>query len=540
MKKITFLLAMLIIATSFSQTIITSENFNSGTLPAGWTAYNSFGNGDTEWTFGSNETPGEGATNDFLTNAAIFNDNVASNDGQHDFVYLWNGPYDVSSFTDVTLTYDYALNVLNSNDEFLYISLWDGTNAVWIPIKTYGEDTNPTTDFIDVVAAITANSGIDSTAIYFGFGYNDVDSDQAWGAGIDNVELSGNNPAVVGDSMYIHSATGTNISGNLTVIDHPNLNGNPNAKIVATHNWNENGLLNIKTVGVWYNGSNWTVYNEDLSAMVANVAFNIYIDGNDSNTITHIADAASVGSSVAYTVINDPLVNGDPNATIIIGKYRDANNVYNVDHYGLFYDGSFWNIFNEENNAIPNNAVFNVVLAPSENNVMAIQHQATVSNTSQYWTAIDDALLNNNPDAIITFSHNWGAAGDGSNVSLTDTHSLWYDASVNKWKIFNVDTNINMNTSARFNLLVMETPSALAVSENTLINFTIYPNPVSNVLNILLDKDFKNAEIFNLLGQKVKESNTKQIDVSNLENGVYLIKVTTLLNEFITKRFVKK
>ena len=82
--------------------------------------------------------------------------------------------------------------------------------------------------------------------------------------------------------------------------------------------------------------------------------------------------------------------------------------------------------------------------------------------------------------------------------------------------------------------------STAGINDNINLDFIVFPNPVSNLLNIQLNEEINNIEIFNLIGQKIIESNTKQINVSNLENGVYLIKVNTISNKSVTKRFVKK
>jgi hypothetical protein len=75
-------------------------------------------------------------------------------------------------------------------------------------------------------------------------------------------------------------------------------------------------------------------------------------------------------------------------------------------------------------------------------------------------------------------------------------------------------------------------------SENN-IDLQLFPNPVKDVLNIKMNDDLSQAIIYNLQGQKVIESTTKQINVSNLENGVYFIKVNSE-GKNATKRFIKK
>jgi hypothetical protein len=536
MKKITFLFAMLLLATiSFAQTVIYSEDFESG--GASWTDQN-LGDGDTFWAFDSGIVPGS-AVADFPTLAAVFDDDSSEDDGQHDYRILWHGSHDVSSYVNVTLNYEYALNVLGDGLEELTVNLWDNANTTWIPIVTYSTDTDPTADSIDVSAAILANPGIDSTALFFGFGYNDLDGGWAWGAGVDNIELTGE---LVDDKIIRHTATAANTSGNLTIIDHPLLNGNPSAIITVSHNWEESGMLNENRVGVWYDGSNWTIFNEDISSMSTGLAFNVYIAGSAANAYTHIATAAN--TSAAYTVIDDASVNGDPNAIIVLSTYWNPNGIYNPDHYGLFYDGNKWTIYNEENNAsnaVPMNSAFNVVLAPDGTAVKAIQHQATAANTTDYWTEIDNALLNGNPDANFVFTHNWGEAGDASNVIVENTQSIWYNDATSKWRIFNDDIS-NMNVDVKFNILVMSDTTASVVS-NELLSFNIFPNPVKDVLNVQSQDTISKIAIYNIMGQEVRvltpNSSNLEVDLSGLDAGVYVIKVLSNDKE-MSKKFIKK
>lgn len=73
--------------------------------------------------------------------------------------------------------------------------------------------------------------------------------------------------------------------------------------------------------------------------------------------------------------------------------------------------------------------------------------------------------------------------------------------------------------------------ASLANSSFDNANFTYYPNPVKNVLNLSYNKEISNVEVYNLLGQKVisNKLNTTdaQIDMSNLSNGAYMVKVTS-------------
>jgi hypothetical protein len=85
--------------------------------------------------------------------------------------------------------------------------------------------------------------------------------------------------------------------------------------------------------------------------------------------------------------------------------------------------------------------------------------------------------------------------------------------------------------------------ASLANSSFDNANFTFYPNPVKNVLNLSYDKEISNVEVYNLLGQKVIantiNANAAQIDMSSLSNGAYMVKVTSD-NQVKTLKVIKQ
>jgi len=60
--------------------------------------------------------------------------------------------------------------------------------------------------------------------------------------------------------------------------------------------------------------------------------------------------------------------------------------------------------------------------------------------------------------------------------------------------------------------------------------FSVYPNPAASVLNVSAAKNISKVELYNLLGQRVQshtvEATQKQLDISILQKGVYLMEVT--------------
>lgn len=71
---------------------------------------------------------------------------------------------------------------------------------------------------------------------------------------------------------------------------------------------------------------------------------------------------------------------------------------------------------------------------------------------------------------------------------------------------------------------------ALATDSFAEAQFSYYPNPTRNELNVTAAKNISKVELFNLLGQSVLSdtvnANQKQLNLSNLQSGVYLMEVT--------------
>ncbi|ANF50367.1 secretion protein [Chryseobacterium glaciei] len=77
-------------------------------------------------------------------------------------------------------------------------------------------------------------------------------------------------------------------------------------------------------------------------------------------------------------------------------------------------------------------------------------------------------------------------------------------------------------------LTVNATNSTLATAEVKKLQFGIYPNPTTDVLNIKTQDKITNAVIFDLSGKMINaQINNGQINVSSLTKGMYILKVVT-------------
>ncbi|MCF6348776.1 MAG: T9SS type A sorting domain-containing protein [Flavobacteriaceae bacterium] len=69
---------------------------------------------------------------------------------------------------------------------------------------------------------------------------------------------------------------------------------------------------------------------------------------------------------------------------------------------------------------------------------------------------------------------------------------------------------------------------------------TIYPNPSLGIFTIDLKNNIlKNAAVFTLSGQQVMEATTNEVNISNLSNGIYFVKITSQSGKTVTRKIIK-
>ncbi len=73
------------------------------------------------------------------------------------------------------------------------------------------------------------------------------------------------------------------------------------------------------------------------------------------------------------------------------------------------------------------------------------------------------------------------------------------------------------------------------------LDLSIYPNPTNNFVNIVTTESIEKIEIYDILGKIVKTQNKAvNVDLSDLPEGLYALKVTTINGKIATKKIVKK
>lgn len=82
--------------------------------------------------------------------------------------------------------------------------------------------------------------------------------------------------------------------------------------------------------------------------------------------------------------------------------------------------------------------------------------------------------------------------------------------------------SVKTGTDHTFRTKISNNTGTLNTEILSYIEFTIYPNPTTDYINLSTETD---AIIYDLYGNKVLEATSKQIDVKHLPKGMYIINV---------------
>jgi hypothetical protein len=296
-----------------------------------------------------------------------------------------------------------------------------------------------------------------------------------------------------GNGIFVHTATAGNISGSNTSMDNALTNGNPNALVFITSNYNPGGVGGTddgRLNGVYYNGSKWGVSNQDGGSISANLAFNVLTLVPNPAVFVHMTTASNSEANISN--MDNALTNSNPNAVVFITQRLDlaggVGGVSNNHSTGVYYEpgAKQWGVFNQDKVDMPLNAVFNIFVPNPDASVFV--HKATADNTPparEYETIIDYPLTNGRPDAILLITPNWNPGGVDDAYGVFDNHPIGvaYDTTAGKWKIVNQDL-VTMPVNASFNVLVRTAGTDVFVhtanAGNSSFNYTNIDHALTN------------------------------------------------------------
>ncbi|MDO6596194.1 choice-of-anchor J domain-containing protein [Oceanihabitans sp. 2_MG-2023] len=167
----------------------------------------------------------------------------------------------------------------------------------------------------------------------------------------------------------------------------------------------------------------------------------------------------------------------------------------------------------------PADMAIDVVIDAANTNAVAFAWEA--ATTGDPATAYD-FYLGDSPTTMNLL----GTLGDTSvNITGMEYSTLYY------WQIVAKNVGGDAVNSSTWSFTTEDDPN-LSVDEFNINAFTVYPNPVNDVLNIKTNLTIENVEVYNQLGQRVLTVTKNQIsgnsiDMSNLNNGIYIIEIAS-------------
>ena len=287
-----------------------------------------------------------------------------------------------------------------------------------------------------------------------------------------------------------------------------------------------------------------------------------YIDNVSNNNITTTGDfntlsPTSIGSSHNEGFEGYSLATPSPNNSILIedngnwvgildptytsgapvGGFGNSANSYrwrfgtstefNPGEYGILMFDKL-----DFSNTINNNIEFSYSHANRQSWDMDKLQILASSDCGNTWTVVDEIVGTNLHTASILWPNNnfypssqdWSSA----NINLGDYDGL-NDISIGIKGIFGGGNNLYID-----DINIQGTLVSTQISDIINNPVSIYPNPTKNKL--FIDNKYEELKIYNIIGELVLQTKmVREIDLSNIESGIYLVKIS-IKDKIITKK----
>lgn len=242
--------------------------------------------------------------------------------------------------------------------------------------------------------------------------------------------------------VITHTTSSSNTNGHITNLSE--FKGQPNIILIVSQLY---GKYNDHQIGVWYNNGTWTIYNEDKQPLPMDTKFNVLALNPSANAFVHQVSAGNMEKT--WTLLNHPKLNNNPNAIVFVTQNWKGK--YNPKPLGVWYTGSKWSVFNQDNSPIPIGTTFNVLVADNGFNsaigATAQIQQANSANKQNQWGPYLMTSSTNDANATLFVTQNWNTNGPYNN----HIPAVWYGG--NSWTIYNQD-RVALADGTKFNVLV--------------------------------------------------------------------------------------
>ena len=440
-----------------------------------------------------------------------------------------------------------ANNTINSNTG--YVSIYKNTNGTWTQIgdDLFGEAAGDKSGFsvalssdgtiVAIGAPYNDNNGTDSGSVRL-FSFNGISWNQV--GNVINGENAGDlfgysvslsdNGKTIAIGAKNNDATGlnagqvkifSNIGGEWNQVGNAIYGENANDESGSSISLSADGT--IVAIGAEKNSGNglfsghvrvyeiieneWIQIGNDIDGEAAN-------DFSGTVSLSNNGDILAIGAK-----FNDQ--NGASSGHVRI--YQNINNSWS--QIGNDIDGE-----NEEDQfgfsvALSENGDFVAIGAiGNDDNGEFSGHTRVYQKTGNSWYQIQNAI--NGATSGILSGYSVSISNDGLTVAIGAINSNFNGTNSGDVSIYSIETTSSSNLNA---------------SSFGTTNFTIYPNPTSDVLNIGLDQNsiLLNVNFYNNLGQLVKNTKSNSVDLSSLSKGNYFVEVITNEGKAVKNLIIK-
>lgn len=215
-----------------------------------------------------------------------------------------------------------------------------------------------------------------------------------------------------------------------SIIDNPNTNNNPNLILIVTPDYGTLGPYFTGALNVYFYDNKWIINTPSVAGIPENTKFNILAIPRGENAFVHNSRA----SANNYTVLDNPLLNGNPNAKFLITKASFRN----TKEVGIAYAPSInrWTLLNLDLSLFEANA-YNIYI-----NENAFVSTATTVSANNF--TINNPTTNDGRNNLVFITPLF------QGVSNVNTTGVWYNS--NRWKIFN-QNRVSMPINSKFMVL---------------------------------------------------------------------------------------
>ena len=496
---------------------------------------------------------------------------------------------DLSGYTDLILKFNHHFRVYNSNADYGYVEASINGGSTWQNITTFTGAQNYVAEGLTTVdiSAFAGNPAVQIRFRYVGaWGYY-------WG--IDNVEVTqctvSQPTAVTVPTLPLDAATDVQISyngdtngdgtdDNTISFEWPS---DPADEINSytfnlglTPNGNDIGSLSVGTntvslIYAWTESTTyyWSVDATNCAGSTTGTVFSFTTGACNSSLFTPVTNPtlplnASIDVPIQYGADTDgdgtdddiisfewPVVDGASDYTFNLGTTPNGNDIGSLtvalNTVNLIYtwaEGTtyYWSIDTSNCAGTSAGSVFSFTTASCSSTVAPSQVSLSLPANG---SAV--ALDNSDPDNPNSTSFSWDDNDDSQNfytLYLADNEALLNasvfnnfnsgdqiinltDNSTYYWKIESYNC-FGFTSSETWSFTTSTTAGLNDMNQNL---FSVFPNPVENIINIKGNGVIDNLEVLNQLGQRVLAIDgslltNKQLNISSLESGLYFIRLT--------------